>query len=109
MLFKCSVCNFTYEGDEAPDFCPKCGAPKEKFNQLDEAAAKKVYASDETNDLLMKFVATAHDLIPLCERGIEINLDPACRSFFTKAKDALWTLKQNAKAEIENHIGKGKW
>ena len=32
MLFKCSVCNYIYEGEEAPDVCPKCGAPKEKFN-----------------------------------------------------------------------------
>lgn len=26
----CSVCGFTFEG-EAPDKCPVCGAPKEKF------------------------------------------------------------------------------
>ena len=32
-LFKCGVCGFVYEGEEAPDKCPKCGAPKEKFNE----------------------------------------------------------------------------
>ena len=44
-LFKCSVCGFVHEGEQAPDFCPKCGAPKEKFSQLDEEAANKIYAS----------------------------------------------------------------
>ena len=72
MLFKCSVCNFTYEGDEAPDFAQNVVLQKNSTNWTKQP--QKVYASDETNDLLMKFVAAAHDLIPLCERGIEINL-----------------------------------
>ncbi|MGX8701851.1 NADH peroxidase [Caproiciproducens sp.] len=29
--FVCSVCGYVYEGEEAPDFCPQCKAPKEKF------------------------------------------------------------------------------
>ncbi len=31
MKFVCSVCGNVYEGDEAPEKCPQCGAPKEKF------------------------------------------------------------------------------
>ena len=27
----CSVCGYVYEGPEAPDFCPICKAPKDKF------------------------------------------------------------------------------
>ncbi len=27
----CSVCGYVFEGGEAPDFCPQCKAPKEKF------------------------------------------------------------------------------
>ena len=27
----CSVCGYVHEGDSAPDFCPICKAPKEKF------------------------------------------------------------------------------
>ena len=27
----CSVCGYVHEGDTAPDFCPICKAPKEKF------------------------------------------------------------------------------
>ena len=31
MKFVCSVCGYVYEGDEAPERCPQCKAPKEKF------------------------------------------------------------------------------
>jgi rubrerythrin len=31
--FVCSVCGYVFEGNEAPDKCPVCGAPKEKFNE----------------------------------------------------------------------------
>lgn len=32
----CSVCGYVHTGDEAPDFCPQCKAPKEKFNEKKE-------------------------------------------------------------------------
>lgn len=31
--FVCSVCGYVHEGDSAPDNCPTCKAPKEKFNE----------------------------------------------------------------------------
>lgn len=31
MKFVCSVCGYVHEGNEAPEFCPQCKAPKEKF------------------------------------------------------------------------------
>ncbi len=30
-IFICPVCGYTYDGEELPDKCPICGAPKEKF------------------------------------------------------------------------------
>ena len=32
--FVCQVCGYVYEGAEAPEQCPVCKAPKEKFNEL---------------------------------------------------------------------------
>ena len=29
--FVCTVCGYVYEGEAAPEFCPVCKAPKEKF------------------------------------------------------------------------------
>lgn len=34
--FVCTVCGYIHEGDEAPDQCPICKAPKEKFRELTE-------------------------------------------------------------------------
>ena len=31
MKFVCQICGYVHEGDEAPEKCPVCGAPKEKF------------------------------------------------------------------------------
>ena len=31
MKFVCNVCGYVYEGDAAPEKCPQCGAPAEKF------------------------------------------------------------------------------
>ena len=30
----CTVCGYVYEGEEAPEFCPVCKAPREKFNEV---------------------------------------------------------------------------
>ncbi|MCI8339343.1 MAG: NADH peroxidase [Lachnospiraceae bacterium] len=34
--FICSVCGYVYEGDAAPEKCPQCGVPAEKFNKAEE-------------------------------------------------------------------------
>lgn len=34
MKFVCQVCGYTVEADEAPEKCPICGAPKEKFSAV---------------------------------------------------------------------------
>jgi rubrerythrin len=31
--FICSICGYVFEGNEAPDQCPQCHAPKEKFSE----------------------------------------------------------------------------
>ena len=41
--FVCSVCGYVFEGTEAPDFCPQCKAPKEKFV---EQAGEKTWAAE---------------------------------------------------------------
>ena len=43
MKFVCSVCGYVYEGEKAPEFCPVCKAPAEKFTVQ---AGEKVWASE---------------------------------------------------------------
>ena len=109
MLWKCSVCGFTTEGDDAPDKCPKCGSPKDKFDKLSEEDAKKVYSSDRTNDIHMKIIELSMQIVKLAEEGIEIDLDPPCVAAFKAAKQECWVIKQRSKAEIAGHASRGKW
>ena len=109
MLWKCTVCGYIHEGDAAPEACPKCGAPAEKFTSLSEEEAKKVFASDRTNDIHMEIIQLAMKIKDLAKEGIDLNLDPPCVSVFEKAKDEAWVIKQRSKAELAGHMGKGKW
>ena len=45
--FICTVCGYIHEGDEAPEKCPQCGAPKSKFKELDESAALEFVTEHE--------------------------------------------------------------
>ena len=109
MLWKCSVCGFVHEGEDAPDICPKCGAPKDKFIKMSDEDTKKVYASDRTNDIHMEIIKLSMKITELAKEGIEINLDPPCVAAFTKAKDEAWVIKQRSKAELAGHVARGKW
>lgn len=108
-LWKCEVCGYLAEGEEAPDKCPKCGAPKDKFIELSEEAADKVYDSDRTNDIHMEIINLAAAIIDLATEGIELDLDPACVKLFHNAVEEAWVIKQRSKAELEGHMKKGKW
>jgi rubredoxin len=108
-LFKCSVCNFIWEGEDAPAVCPKCGQPHEKFVELTPAQAALIYKSEKTNDIHMKIVTLVDKMIEVSKQGIILDLDPACVAGFKAAIEEGYIIKQRSKAEIENHIGKGKW
>ena len=43
--FVCSVCGYTYEGENPPEKCPLCGAPASKFNKVD-ASQGLAYADE---------------------------------------------------------------
>ncbi|MDR3263766.1 MAG: NADH peroxidase [Clostridiales bacterium] len=40
--FVCSVCGYVHEGNDAPDFCPQCKAPKAKFSELADGSGAKL-------------------------------------------------------------------
>lgn len=37
--FICTVCGYVHEGEHAPEICPQCKQPAEKFKELDQNAA----------------------------------------------------------------------
>lgn len=40
--FICTICGYVYEGESAPEECPICHQPAEKFKQLEDEPEKKV-------------------------------------------------------------------
>ena len=42
--YVCSVCGYVHEGDSAPDKCPQCNAPADKFNKQEDG--EKVWAAE---------------------------------------------------------------
>jgi hypothetical protein len=97
------------EAESIEHNCLKCGAAPSAFKMLSEEEATKVYDSERSNDLLMQLDTLSMEMVDIALEGIDINLDPACEKLFTYANEKAWEIKQLVKAEIENHINKGKW
>ena len=108
-LFKCTVCGFVWEGTEAPEKCPKCLVPKDKFVELSKEEADKIYESNETNDIHVEIIHLASKIVELCDKGAKIELDAKCVTSFEQTKNEAWIIKQRAKAELAGHIANGKW
>lgn len=108
-MWKCSVCGYIHTGAEAPDKCPKCGAPKDKFVELAEEQAALIVKAARTNDLHMTFCNLMEKVIRVCDEGIELNLDPGCVAAFKAGKEQCQVLKGISKAEMATHVMKNKW
>ena len=108
-LWKCGNCGYIHEGDEAPDKCPKCGAPKEQFSRIEGEAADLVKKSRRTNEMHMA-VASMYKKIQKWAAAIrDENLDPNCVAIADRVlRDTEETI-QAIKAELQSHMNKGKW
>lgn len=109
MKWRCTVCGYIHDGDTPPDKCPKCGAPQDKFERLDDEAAGKIERSRFTNDLLVRLIVLTREMADIAEKGIEDELDPPCVGVFRQAARAAVEVGQAARAEIAVHVGRGKW
>lgn len=64
----CTVCGYVYEGEEAPEKCPVCGAPKDKF-ELQEG--ELVWADEHR-------IGIAKDVDPEILEGLRANFTGEC-------------------------------
>lgn len=107
--WQCSVCGYIYDGDEAPDKCPKCDAPKEKFVKLEDQAASLVERARFSNNLHMELLTLMEKAKEICGKGIKDELDPGCVAVFKTTLAAATEVQQKVKAELRTHMNKGKW
>jgi len=103
------VCEYIHEGNDLPDKCPRCGATKDKFEKIPEDKAKLIDRSRVTNGLHKKLFTVLRDVENMATRGVEDNLDPACVAIFTRAKQEAALIRKFIRAELQVHVGKGKW
>ncbi len=66
--FVCSVCGYVHTGDEAPDFCPQCRAPKFKFT---EQSGNVEWAAEHV-------VGVAQGVDPEILEGLRMNFNGEC-------------------------------
>ncbi|MEG0292006.1 MAG: NADH peroxidase [Anaerovoracaceae bacterium] len=69
MKWTCTVCGYTHEGDVAPEKCPQCGVPAEKFNQVVEG--EKEWADEHV-------VGVAEGVDPAIIQGLRDNFNGEC-------------------------------
>ena len=66
--FVCTVCGYVHEGDSAPEKCPVCKVPAEKFK---EQAAEKVWAAEHV-------VGVAQGADERIIEGLRANFEGEC-------------------------------
>ena len=69
MKWTCSVCGYTHEGPTAPEKCPQCGVPAEKFNKVEEG--EKEWAAEHV-------LGVAKGVDPEIIQGLRDNFNGEC-------------------------------
>jgi hypothetical protein len=108
-MWKCSSCRYVWDGEEPPEECPKCGAKREKFVQLDDKAVELIERARFTNSLHMQLFGLLEQVMDVAEDGIDDNLDAPCVRIFTRALEQAEIIQQSIKAELEGHVNRSKW
>ena len=67
--FICTICGYNHVGDEAPDFCPQCKAPKEKF--IEKAEGMMAWADEHR-------IGVAKGVDPEIYEGLKANFMGEC-------------------------------
>lgn len=107
--FRCNECWYIYDGDEAPEKCPFCGAPREQFNKIEKDKEELIEKSRKTNEMHVAIASLMAKIQKWAKTIKEENLDPYCVDIANRVlKDTTETI-QSIKAEIESHVKKGKW
>ena len=108
-LFRCGVCGYVHDGSDAPDHCPKCGSPKEKFSEITGDAKTLIEKSRRTNEYHTAVMSLYQKINKWGKIIEEENLDPNCVAIAKRLQKDSHESIQSIKAELEAHMKKGKW
>jgi rubredoxin len=108
-LWKCNVCGYIHDGNDAPEKCPKCGAPKSAFKKLDSSEEQLVMKARKTNEMHIAILGFYAKVGKWAAKIKAENLDPNCVSIADRVLKDTSESTQAIKAELEAHMKKGKW
>ncbi|NFJ87014.1 NADH peroxidase [Clostridium botulinum] len=67
--FICSICGYVFEGEEAPEKCPQCNAPKDKF--IEKVEGEMAWADEHR-------IGVAKDVDPEVMDGLRVTFRGEC-------------------------------
>jgi rubredoxin len=108
-IWRCEVCGYLHEGEEPPDFCPKCGAPKEEFVLLDEEEAQMMVDARQTKEKYSQIYERLDEITRLAREGVELDLDEGCNQIFNKTVEAIAEIQKTIKNELAGHAAECIW
>ena len=71
--FICTVCGYVYEGTEAPEVCPLCKAPRNKFKEITDPSDAPEFATVHTLG-----AARNEDATPEMIKDLEAHFNGEC-------------------------------
>ncbi len=108
-MWRCEVCGYLHEGEEPPDFCPKCGAPKDKFVLLDEEEAQMMVDARNTKEKYKQILERLDQVADLAKEGIELDLDEGCNKIFNQTLASIEDVRKMIKEELAGHAHECIW
>ncbi len=108
-MWRCEVCGYLHEGEEPPDICPKCGAPKDKFELLDEEEASMMRDALATRDKYGQIYDHLESIRRIAQEGLDLNLDEGCNQIFTKTSEDIENIRNQLKEELDGHAQECIW
>ncbi len=108
-MWRCEVCGYLHEGDEPPDICPKCGAPREKFQLLDEEEAEMMREALDTKEKHAQIQKKLEEIIQIAQEGLDLDLDDGCNQIFAHTKTNAEELYQMIQNELSGHAHQCIW
>ena len=108
-MWRCDICGYLHEGEEALEFCVKCGAPREKFVLLDEEEAEMMHDALRTREQYQRIFALLTEVLEVAQEGIELDMDEGCNRIFNKTKEEVSGVHQMIKDELAGYAQHCVW
>jgi rubredoxin len=104
-MWQCQVCGFLHNGesDDLPQFCPKCGAPKEKFELMSEDDAEMIGEAQLIKEKYSQIFQRLDEILKLAQEGMDLDMDEGCNKIFNRVKEEISGIHKVIEDELAGH------